>query len=151
MVIGIGVLLCAIPLLVFFFLRAPNDEFDKPNDFESFEKSAHPPTAWPLEQTDEHYRITLSPISHTLKLGNQSLKLRIEPLSEQPAVTLNPKVNILMPMGVDTLKASTKILPLKLAGRYQLQTQFDTAGTWELDVKPDLKSAPLKFYFQVEL
>jgi YtkA-like len=151
MVIGLGVLLCCIPILIFFVFRGQKDEVDSTNDFESYERNSHPVTAWPLEQENEHYKITLSPVGSVLKRGKQRLKLRIETFSLQPPVARNPEVHILMPLGKDTITAPIKTQKLAQGGQYQLQTQFDTAGEWELDVKPDRTSNPMQFHFQVEL
>jgi len=151
LIIGLGVLLSCIPVIIFFVFRGPQDDYENNSDFESYEKNSHPPTAWPLEQTDNRYKITLSPLGSVLKMGKQGLKLRIESFLPQSSVSINPNVNILMPMGKDTEVAPVKMQKLVQAGRYQIQTQFDTAGEWELDVKPDLVSTPIKFHFQVEL
>jgi YtkA-like len=145
LVIGLGAFLCCVPALVFFLFRNQNDTLG------SYTLKTQPTTAWPLEQQDEKYRIILTPVSSNLKRGKQRLKLRIESLQSTSTISALPEVHILMPMGKDTMTAPATAQKLEQAGRYQLQTQFDMAGDWELDVRPDPASKLMQFHFWVQM
>jgi len=141
-VLTISSLLCCIPAVVFFMFR------DKSDSLGTYTPAA---TVWPIVQQDEHYKATLESAVMPLKRGKQLLNLHLEKLSQEKLVSSTPVVQVVMPMGKDTMTAPATLKKLAQPGEYQIQTDFAMAGKWELQVKPQPAAKEIALDFQVQM